>query len=315
MRTLLLLFVVFLPGCQAPAQNNESQYNQIRPERKLFKRSSAQLRPPTKYLMRETENGEYDPKPRVVLIDEKAGKYELRWIGYDQKEKIVAYTRMDALDGFVEANLDSDGSGFIYRYGIQNLNSSPNPITEFIVQSFSFDVNREPIRSGNDLHIGSMSESIYLFREGVWRSFAPLTDKMAIPPGTRREFQIKSVSRPGLVGCFAGAAEPTLKGVGEHMPAELENSLPGFEELASCITIGPDERLARMSINEKLGYLLGNLPKFVEAGWMAGDTPQIYEAILKRGDLNEALEQAKRDLRRDFITSEVYHIIEGLAFE
>jgi hypothetical protein len=79
------------------------------------------------------------------------------------------------------------------------------------------------------------------------------------------------------------------------------------------VTIGPDERLARMSKDEKVKYLLDNLPKFVEAGWMAGDTPKIYESILKRGDLSGAFEQARKDLEKEYITSEVFAVIDGLA--
>lgn len=313
MRTLLLLSVVLLLGCQAPAQNNEPQYNQIKAERKLFKRSSAQLLSPTKYLMRETENGEYDPKPRVVLIDEKAGKYELRWIGYDGKEKVVAYVRMDALDAIVETSVEMKANTRIYSYLIRNLTSSPNRIRRFLVQTFSKDIGNQRIPGNEDVYIGHMSTHIPMFSKGVWRGWGFLTENSKIRPGNSYELQITSKSQPGIVGCFASAAEPTLKGVGEHMPSELESAMPGFDELASCITIGPDERLARMSKDEKVRYLLDNLPKFVEAGWMAGDTPKIYESILNRGDLDEALKQAKRDLEKEFITSEVFHIIEGLA--
>jgi hypothetical protein len=45
---------------------------------------------------------------------------------------------------------------------------------------------------------------------------------------------------------------------------------------------------------------------------MAGDTPKIYELILTRNDLSAAFDQAKKDIEKGFITSEVFHIIEGL---
>lgn len=313
MRTLLLLSVMLLLGCQAPAQNNEPQYNQIKAERKPFKRSSAQLSSPSKYLMRETENGKYDPKPRVVVVDEKTGKYELRWIGYDGKEKIVHYQRYDALDAWVQVSVERNAESFHYRYSITNLATSPTYVGSFKVQTFSRDIRDERVNAGENLYIGHMSNTIHMFSEGVWRSFSPLGEANHINPNSTREFEIVSVSQPGVVKCAARAGAPSLKGVGEHMPSELERSMPGYEEMASCITIGPDERLAKFSKEEKVKYLVDNLPKFVEAGWMAGDTPKIYESILNRGDLDEALNQAKRDLAREFITAEVFHIIEGLA--
>src|SRR2546425_8537731 len=33
----------------------------------------------------------YDPKSQVVLLDARAGRYALKWIGYDGKEKTVVY--------------------------------------------------------------------------------------------------------------------------------------------------------------------------------------------------------------------------------
>jgi hypothetical protein len=309
----MLLSVAFLFGCQAPAQNNEPENNQIKAERKVFKRSSAQLRSPAKFLMRETGKGIYDPKPRIVVIDEKAGKYEFRWIGYDGKEKVIEYQRYDALDAVVEARVERLDNKFVYYYLIRNLPTSPSYVGSFKVQTFSFDVRDERVQTGEDLYIGHMSTSIRMFSDGIWRSFSPLGEKNYIFPNSAREFKIESVSPPGYVKCYARAGASTLKGVGEHMPYELEAAMPGYEELASCVTIGPDERLARMSKDEKVKYLLDNLPKFVEAGWMAGDTPKIYESILKRGDLSGAFEQARKDLEKEYITSEVFAIIEGLA--
>jgi len=158
-----------------------------------------------------------------------------------------------------------------------------------------------------------MAQYIPQFSEGVWRNFSWLAEtKPRINPGSNIEFEMISIGQPGLVQCKATAGEITLKGVGEHMPSELEMAMPGFDELASCLTIGPDERLSKMTTDERTKYLLDNLQKFVEAGWMAGETPKIYESILKRNDLAGAFEQAKKDFELGYITSEVFHIIEGL---
>ena len=316
MRSLYFCFVIclFQIACVSAAQESVENHQRQKAQRALFKRSSVVLKPPGEYAMRETKRGKtYDPKPRLVTIDVKAGKYELRWIGYDGRDKIVEYQRRDALDALVETRVIKSSDKFIYSYLIRNLPSSPSFIGIFIVQTFAVDVRNEKIPSGEDLYIGHMGSHIPRFSEGVWRTFSPLTDDTRIIPGTTREFQIVSEAQPGVVGCYAHAGEPSLKGADEHMPEELEMVTPGYDGLASCITIGPDERLAKFSKEEKAKYLLDNLPKFVEAGWMAGDTPKIYESILTSGNLAGAFEQAKTDLEKEFITSEVFHIIEGLS--
>lgn len=312
---VLIITLLIVTGCQSP-QKDLPIYNQIKAERKLFKKSSVEIKSPKTYVKRKTGSGrDYDPRPTVVPIDEKAGKYELQWIGYDGRKKIIKYQRHDALDALVEARVERvDDGRYKYKYLIRNLLSSPAFLHSFTVQTFTSDVRDEHIRTGDEnLSIGHMAQYIPHFSNGVWRNFSWLAQtKPKIDPGSTIEFEMDSVGQPGLVECKATAGETTLKGVGEHMPTELENSMPGFDELASCVTIGPVERLKDLSAADKAKYLIDNLPKFVEAGWMAGDTPKIYHSILKDNDLNGAFQQAKRDLEKEFITSEVFHIIEGL---
>ena len=96
------------------------------------------------------------------------------------------------------------------------------------------------------------------------------------------------------------------------MPSELEAVMPGYEELPYGYTIGPIDRLAAMSKDERAKYFLENLDKFQETGWMTETTVKKYEAILKNEDLPEALQQAEEDLKNRLITSEIFSIIEGL---
>lgn len=313
---ILLVTALILAGCQSPAQEKSSVFNQAKAERQLFRKSPVEIKSPRTYAKRETPKGkEYDPRPTVVPIDEKVGKYELHWIGYDGKKKVIAYQRHDALDALVEARLEQvDDGRYKYKYLIRNLPSSPTFFHSFTVQTFTSDVRDEHIRTEDEnLYIGHMAQLIPQFSEGVWRKFAWLAEtKPKIGPGSTIEFEMISSSQPGLVQCVAAAGEITLKGVGEHMPSELEMALPGFADRATCLTIGPVERLKDLSEADKAKYLIDNLPKFVEAGWMAGDTPKIYESILKGNDLSGAFQQAKRDLEKGFITTEVFHIIEGL---
>lgn len=300
----LILTLLFQSACYSSAQ-------QIKVERKPFQKSSVAMKSPTSYLKRETDKGEYDPKPRVVLVDEKAGKYELRWIGYDGKEKIIKYQRADAIDALVEARVEKNSEGkFVFKYLVKNLPTSPAYLSGFIVQTLANDVK---VNKLEDVHIGEMSNSLRDFKEGIWRHFAPLGETSSrIEAGKSIEFSLVSSALPGIVGCRATAGELTLKGVGEHMPSELEAAMPGYEELAKGYTIGPIDHLATLNKSERTKYILENLPKFQEAGWITSDGVKRYEAVLKRENLAGAFEQAKKDLENQFITSEVYYIIEGL---
>ncbi len=165
----------------------------------------------------------------------------------------------------------------------------------------------------DDVFTGDMANYIPNFSEGTWWKFAPLGETLPkIYTGNSIEFSLRSAALPGLVRCHARAGEITLKGVGEHMPSELEMVTPGYDGLARGYTIGPNDSLAKMTKSERSKYVLENLPKFQEAGWMSAGTAEIYKSILAKEDLVNALKQAKKDLENEFITSEVFHIIEGL---
>jgi hypothetical protein len=304
----LFLMIFFFIACTTSAQ-------QIKTARKPFQKSSVIIKSPNDYLHRDIDNGKsYDPKPRVVVIDEKAGKYELRWIGYDGKEKVIAYQRQDAIDAVVEAKVERTQDGkFLYKYLINVLPTSPTYFKEFIVQTLSGDA--KPVKADKEnFYIGDMFKAIQLFKEGVWWNYAYVGEKenTQIKGGQSIEFQLISAALPGIVGCKAAGGEITLKGVGEHMPYELESAMPGYEELASGYTIGPVESLASLSKPERAKYLLDNLPKFQAAGWMSDGTAKNYETLFKQEDLAGALEKAKKDLENEFITGEVFHIIEEL---
>ena len=86
-----------------------------------------------------------------------------------------------------------------------------------------------------------------------------------------------------------------------------------MNEWAKGYTIGPIDRLTTLDKSERAKYVLENLPKFQEAGWMSSGTAKIYESLLAKEDLAGAFEQAKKDLENEFIMSEVFYILEGLS--
>lgn len=312
MRYLLITILLVQIGCSLSAQQITEDYQQEKAERRLFQKSPAVLKSPKEYLKRETDDGkEYDPKPRVVEIDKNGGKYEFQWIGYDGKKKVIAYQRADAMDAVVEAKVEKNpDKRFVYKYLIKNLPSSPTYFSSFTVQVFANDVI--PTKA-EDIHNGTMADFISEFKVGQWPRFAVLGETTPrIDPGKSVEFSLTSSELPGIVLCRATAGESTLKGVGEHMPSELERELLGYKEWAKGYTIGPVDRLATLNDSERAQYILENLPKFQEAGWISSGTARKYEAILKNQDLKLAFSEAKKDLENEFMTSEVFHIIEGL---
>ena len=200
------------------------------------------------------------------------------------------------------------------------LPSTPTYFREFIVQTFAPDT--EPIQLDkrllpvNEQHrflILQQSNANPIFADGVWWNSAFVGKKEERVWGSNTiEFQFTSTSLPGIVNCKATGGEITTKGVGEDIPSVLVDEIPIFEDLAWGYTIGPVESLATLTKSEKAKYLLDNLPKFQEAGWMSEGTAKNYEALFKQEDLSGAFEKAKKDFENEFITSEVFYIIEGL---
>ncbi|MEP7075506.1 MAG: hypothetical protein ABI878_06815 [Acidobacteriota bacterium] len=305
--TLALLQI----GCSSYAQKTETYENRTKAERKPFQKRNLDLKSPESYSKRELENGkEYDHKPTVKLLDERAGNYEFSWIGYDKKKKSVIYQREDSVEAVVEAKIEKDSEGTLtYKYLVKNLVDSPTYLHGFVVQTIAPDVQTT---KSDAVFIGEMSNFIKEYKEGVWKDFVVREETSPrINQGQSIEFSLTSKDLPGVVGCRASGGQGYTIGVGEHMPSELDRIVP-VNLWAKGYTIGPIASLSKMNKSERTRYLLESLPTFVEAGWMSEDTSKIYRAILEREDLAGALEQSKKDLDKEYVTNEVFQIIEGL---
>ncbi len=287
-------------------------------QRQPLPRSEVVIKSPTQYAQRglriDPKTGEeinYDPKPRVVPVDAKAGKLAFKWIGYDGKEKVIEYQRADAIDAIVSASATRTPSGqYIYIYKIRNLPSSATYLSHFVVQNFSANV--KPIELDN-VSIGQMSNLIQQFSEGNWTMFGILSKfKPQVVPGQEIELRVISTAPPGLVGCRITAGNSTLKGVGEDMPQELEDMLPGYKEWPKGYTIGPVDNLKSLSSTEWAKRLLDLLPKFRELGWMTDESLRWYQRNLKRNDFGEAYKRAEQDLKTEQITTEVFAMIRSI---
>jgi hypothetical protein len=97
-----------------------------------------------------------------------------------------------------------------------------------------------------------------------------------------------------------------MKGVGEEPPTVLENLYLGHDAWPHGWTIGPDERLAKMSLKGRRNYLIEHLPKMLELGWIENQAVmQWYKENLRAGKAVEVQAQAQKDFEKDLISSEV----------
>lgn len=333
-RFILLLIIVLLAGGFAFWPATESTQ---RIKREPLQKSGGRIKSPTVYEKRERiESGRentYDPKPRVEAVDADAGKYELKWIGYDGKEKTVVYQRVDAIDVVVSGSVEQapDGS-YVYKYAVENLSSSAAYVTFLALQNFSDDsrpteVNGKPTTLAdirlmknfrqapddgkprnleNILTIGEMSTAIQRFKEGNWIAFGGLPE--LITPGSKFQVRLVSKAAPGLVGCSAAAGPRTMKGAGEHLPSELEAALPGYDAWPSGYTVGPVASLGSLRQAERVSYLVDKLGQFEKLGWITPAARRWYEKSLTT-DLDGAKKRARSDLESDQISSEVFAMI------
>ena|SRR5712692_8408213 len=250
----------------------------------------------------------YDPKPQVVLLDVKTGRYAFKWIGYDGKQKTVLYQRPDAINAVVSARIETTSSGSrTYTYTVENLQSSGEELTSFFVQNFTSETR--PTKAA-DVYVGSVTRDDREFKDGHWIGYGVLNS--SVVPGRSVEFRLESSAPPGVVECRIAGGPRGMVGVDEDMPQELENVLPGYEAWPSGYTIGPVENLKTLSPAERANYLLKLLPKFKELGWITADALPWYQQSLSRNDLGAAYNQAERDFAEGNITTEVVSMIRAI---
>ena len=304
-RTALALFAVILAAQTASGQG-----------RLPFQKQTIVLRSPTTYEKRilhyDAKTGQpvyYDPKPAIVPLEVRSGKYGLRWIGYDGKVKTIIYQRHDAIDAVVSASVSKIASGrYLYTYRILNLPSSGQHLSIFALQTFASDV--KPI-SGGDGYLGQFS-GIREMTEGNWIGFGSTNLDEAVTPGRSMELRVVSSAPPGLVECRIAGGRFGMKGVGEEPPEELQAALPGYEAWPKGYTIGPTDYLKPLSSTERVKYLAERLPRFRKLRWMTTAALGWYARTLRSNNLDEVFKRADRDLKAGNITSEVFDLIQAM---
>jgi hypothetical protein len=307
----ILVALLFAVACLS------QQQAQTKAQRQPLEKEQIDFKTPTNYEPRDIghdpKTGKlitYDPKPRIELVDGKAGKYALKWIGYDGKENTVIYQRKDAIDVVVSASVLRTGSGeYLYTYQVQNLPSSGTDLTTFAVQNFSVDVQPD---KKSPMFVLTMSNAIYKFREGYWISFNDASDHVQISPGQDVNIQLTSAAPPGLVSCAVAGGKLATEGASEELPPVLENLLPGYKAWPFGYTIGPVDHLKTLSSAEKIKYLLEKLPAFRKGGWMTDEAFSRYERSLKSNDLKAIFGKIDEDLKSEQITTEVFAIVQSM---
>lgn len=301
---LSLLLLVSVAGAMHPPPQKAS--------RLPLQKKEIGLEAPENYALRTSRDkttGElvdYDPKPRVQLVDKKSGKYAFKWIGYDGKEKTVIYQRPDAIEAVVSGSVSKTASGknrFVYKVG--NLLSSGQHLSGFAVQNFSTDTL--PTKIGE--YVGKMSNNKEL-KDGNWIYFSFTTVQPQIIAGKEIELKLESSSLPGLVECRIHGGIMKMFGVGEDMPQELENVLPGYEAWPSGYTVGPVDRLNSLSASKRAKYIRKRLAEFQRLGWIVADLVPLYNENLKKTNLEQVFKRATADFKEGTITSELLAMIE-----
>jgi len=313
-RVVLMFFLGLLISTVACSRVQQAQ---TKVQRTPLEKQQREYKSPVNYAPREVgydpKTGKpiaYDHKPRVELVDAKAGKYLFKWIGYDGKEKRVVFQRADAIEVTIAANASRTSDGrYTYSYNLQNLQSSGTYLSGFTIQNFSSDANAVMPRGG---YIGRMSSVIPQFKEGNWIYFGATYFERETTPGRQITVTIGSTAPPGVVGCRVTGGQLELSGADEDMPAVLEDMLPGYDDWPWGYTIGPVDYLKTLSAAEKIKYLLDQLPVFKRAGWITDQALQQYQAQLKNGNLEAVSAEAEEDLKAEQITTEVFAIIHGL---
>jgi hypothetical protein len=102
-----------------------------------------------------------------------------------------------------------------------------------------------------------------------------------------------------------------MKGVGEHMPSELEDVIPGYEVLPFGYTVGPVASLNSLSQSQRVNYILDKMVQFEKLGWITPSARGWYEKNFKN-DVIAAQQRAQQDLRSEQISSEVFAMIGGI---
>jgi len=317
-RPALLLFIVLVALVASLLPANIAQTTPVR-DRLPLQNKDIEIGQPATYtpeLEGYDKKGNpiyWHPKPHVVPLGD--GKYAFKWTGHSGRELTLLYQRPDVVDVIVEADVVLTPQNHLsYKYLVQNLKTSKQNLGGFEVRTFSATVKPQSSPSFYATDPAHIRQDIDPIRDGLWIRFAPLGSRTQIRPGQTVVFALTSPDPPGILECRAHADTLTMMGVGEEPPGVLEDLYLRRDAWPHGYTIGPDERVAKMTLEQRLKYLVEHLPQMLELGWIEDKaTMECYKDKLHAGKAAEARVRAQRDFAKDLITSEVLALITYLT--
>lgn len=264
-----------------------------------------------------TGQAEEYPLEGEVSLDSKTGHFRLSWNGIDGRRKTLIWEPPWNIDAVVAASaaLDPDTRHIRYAYFIQNLPSSREKLQSLYVEASGA---LENVESPDDTWYtrpltGRLREKLDVTAGRAWSQ----TERglIGLLPGQRATgFSYTSMAPPGIVRCFV-RAHTRGHSAGEEAPDVLVDAIVKYNWMVpQGYTIGPDERLAKMTLQERLKYLVERLPQMLELGWI--ENQQVmgwYETNLKAGKAAEVRARAESDFRKNLITSEVHALMTYLT--
>ena len=245
---------------------------------------------------------------RIRVVNEADGIYALEWKGNDGDDKSIIYHRPDKVRATIAASLRvGTDKKYRFQYTIQNSEDSGQYLSGFIVQTRSQSV--VPVVQ-NNAYVGKMGAHITEFSVGTWYAFGNNIFLEDIVPGATTVVEIESDSPAAIMQCKIYGGPMKMIGVGEDLPLELANLLLGYEKWPSGFTIGPSNDTLLSTYQGRATYLLSELDRVVDLGWMKRHLRADYKSLLSRPEDEESVEErVGKDLKAGRITSEVAAIL------
>jgi hypothetical protein len=244
--------------------------------------------------------------PQFVLLDERSGRYAMRWTGRDGTTKEIGYFCPNRVDVTIAAAVSQIDGKFRYTYEIRNGDSSGQSVYGVALQTFGSGAR--VLQPRDDRYVGTMNAAVIPeFAVGKWYR-VPFSDP-ELRPGKSWQIVLESDAPPGLVNVRVHGGPLELEGVGEEPPSGLEAQLPRFAVWPRGITIGPvaDMRaaeypFARLSLSELIGEL-------ARAGWLTSEAQVRYKNMIGESGARALAASVERDVTNGNVAPEVRYAL------
>lgn len=249
------------------------------------------------------------PKGQIRVLDRKIGAYSFEWIGNDGGLKSITYHRPDRSVVTVSASRGATQQGErVYRYELKNDPSSGQYLSGFIVQTFSSGARPISIAGA---YVGRMGKHISEFSQGSWYRYGNDVFGDEIVPGSSIVVELASSAPAEIVECKVHSGPMKMMGVGEEMPPELAERLPGYEAWPSGHTIGPSDNPRLTTFAGRAEYVLSKIDLLARLGWLHPSRVDDYRTLLTNSPSESSLENIIReDFESGLATSEILTLLD-----